>query len=79
MNKITAMFDLEHIKSEIAECPNDEIIILCPHWSINKPKYEGEDPEAADWDLEDFEELLGVPVMVNQYDDLIADPHFIMD
>lgn len=78
-NKILAMFDVDKVKKMIADCPKDEIVILCPHWSINKPKYdESEDPEAEDWDFQEFEDEIGQMLSVNDYDDLIADPNGIM-
>ncbi len=78
-NKITAMFNMDVVKENIANCPKDEVVILAPHWSINGPKYDGpdEDPESADWDFQEFEELLDTTIMVSDYDDLIADPHGI--
>jgi hypothetical protein len=78
-NKIAAMFNIEEVKRQIAKCPKDEIVILMGHWSINGPKYDGqdEDPEQADWDWTDFEEMLMSLIMVSDYDDLIADPHGI--
>jgi aromatic ring-opening dioxygenase catalytic subunit (LigB family) len=78
-NKIAEMFNIEQVKKAIANCPQDEIVILCGHWSINQPKYnENEDPETQDWDFQEFEDLLDTTLMVNDYDDLIADPHGIM-
>jgi hypothetical protein len=77
-NLIKAMFNIDVVKANIAKCPKDEIVILCPHWSINKPKYdEIADPETEDWDFSDFEKELDTSLYVNDYDDLIADPHGI--
>lgn len=74
------MFDIEAVNKKIANCPKDEVVILCGHWSINKPKYpDDEDPETYDWDWDEFEALLDTTLMVNDYDDLIADPHGIMN
>lgn len=79
-NKIIAMFNMDEVKKSIEKCPADEVVILCGHWSINGPKpLEGEDPESIDWDFQEFEDALGVTVMVSDYDDLIADPHGIMN
>jgi hypothetical protein len=79
-NKISAMFNIEHIKKIIADCPKDEVVILCNHWSINKPKYSDDaDPETEDWDFTEFKEELDTTLLVNDYDDLIADPHGIMN
>jgi hypothetical protein len=78
-NKIAEMFNLEYVKQKIANCPKDEIVILCGHWSINKPRYsEDEDPETENWDLDELEQELGHLLMVNDYDDLICDPHGLM-
>lgn len=72
------MFDIDIVKKRIANCPEDEIVILCGHWSINKPKYgEDEDPETEQWDFEELEEKLDTTLYVSDYDDLIADPHGI--
>ncbi len=78
-NKIVAMFNMDEVKKQIAACPADEVVILCGHWSINQPKYDGpdEDPEVLTWDWDEFEEELGTTIMVSDYDDLIADPHGI--
>lgn len=77
-NLIAEMFDIEKVKQQIAKCPEDEIVILCGHWSINKPKYpEDADPEQIDWDWNEFEELINEMLFVNDYDDLCCDPHGI--
>lgn len=79
-NKIAAMFNIDQVKKKIANCAPDEVVILCSHWSINKPKYEeGEDIEAIDWDFYEFERELNTSLMVSDYDDLIADPYGIMN
>lgn len=38
-NLIANMFDIKKVKELIKKCPKDEVVILCPHWSINGPKY----------------------------------------
>lgn len=77
-NLIKAMFNLDVVKANIAKCPENEIVILCGNWSINKPKYdESADPEQEGWDFEELESELGTPLYVNDYNDLIADPHGI--
>jgi hypothetical protein len=77
-NLIKGMFDIAIVKANIAKCPTDEIVILCPHWSINKPKYDdATDPETEDYDFQEFEQELNASLYVNDYDDLIADPHGI--
>lgn len=77
-NLIVAMFDINKIKGQIANCPKNEVTILCPNWPINKPTYpEDIDPETENWDFEEFEQILGVSLYVTDYNDLIADPHGI--
>lgn len=79
-NKMIAMFNMAEVKKEIRKCPKDEIVILCGNWSINKPRYtEAEyeqEMEQGDWD--EMEDILGESLMVNDYDDLICDPHGLM-
>jgi len=78
-NKVLAMFNLNEVKKAIANCPADEVVILCGHWSINQPKYSiDEDPESIDWDLNEMEQLLDCCLSINDYDDLVADPHGIL-
>jgi hypothetical protein len=77
-NKLMAMFDIEKCKRMIKDCPTDEIVILCPHWSINKPDYSNEEESNEDWDLDELSDELGEFLMVNDYDDLIADPRGLM-
>jgi hypothetical protein len=77
-NLIRRMFDLKVVKANIAKCPKGEVAILCGNWSINKPNYEeSADPETEDWDFEEFAKELDTSLYVNDYDDLIADPHGI--
>ena len=80
-NRLAQMFDLEAVKKAIKDCPKDEIVILMPHYNINKPEYSKE--ECADqYDIEDMLDLgdyLGVFLQVSDYDDLICDPHGLMD
>ena len=80
-NQIAAMFNIDVIKKAIANCPDDEIVILCGNWSINKPRYEDNEDylESADDDFREFEDMLGVTLYVSDYDDLIADPHGVMN
>jgi hypothetical protein len=83
MNYFTETLDVEACKAKIAKTREDEICILCPHYSINiQSKYykdESLDPEAMDWDFDDFEEKIGQTMYVNDYDDLCCDPHGIMN
>ena len=57
------------------------VVILCNHWSINKPKYTDEEMEngvdESDWN--ELEDVLGFVLEVNDYDDLIVDPYGSMD
>lgn len=77
-NLIKAKFNIDVVKANIAKCPKDEVVILCAHWSISKPNYEeSADPETEDWDFEEFAKELDTSLYVNDYDDLIADPHGI--
>lgn len=80
MNKVLEMFDLEKIKLLIDKCPKDEVVILCPQWPINAPKYTTEEimNEAPKFDLDEFETKIGHTVLVSEYNDLIADVHGIM-
>lgn len=79
-NKMIAMFNMDKVKEDIKNCPEGEVVILCPHWSINKPKYPDDaDPETEQWDWDEMEEQIGEMLMVNDYDDLICDPHGIMN
>lgn len=79
-NKVISMFNMDEVKKQINNCPPDEIVILCPHWSINGPKYTIDEhiDDMPYWDMYDMEDFLECCIMVNQFDDLIADPHGIM-
>lgn len=76
-NLIAAMFNVDKVKEQIANCPANEIVILCAHWSINRPKYAEDHAEQEDWDFTEFEQQLDTTLLVNDYDDLVADPHGI--
>jgi len=74
---ITDVLDVEEAKKAIAACPEGETCILIPHYSINvQSKYE--DGEELQNDLDELEEQLGLPLIVNDYDDLVADPHGVL-
>ena len=79
-NKLAAMFNIDVVKKMIASCPNDEIVILCGNWSINKPEYSDEEidnyDEQGDWD--EMEEMIGEMLFVNDYNDLCCDPHGVL-
>ena len=78
-NKLAQMFNLPELKKQIDECPKNEVIILLPHYSINKPKYTKEESEneAEFWDLDELGEYLDAFLIVSDFDDLIVDPHGI--
>lgn len=71
------MLDIEKCKKWIQDCPKDDAVILISNWSINRPKYKQEEYEEGidqdDW--EEVEKALGLSLQVNQFDDLIVDPH----
>lgn len=80
-NKLAAIFDLESARKTISVCPKDEIVILLPHYSINKPEY-SEEERINGTEFDDMDELgdyLNVFLQVNDYDDLICDPHGILE
>ena len=81
MNKMMEMFDMDKIKQEIKNCPEDEVLILCSHWSINKPKYTDKECENETdiWDWYEMEDKMGHYMEINDYDDLIIDVHGIME
>ena len=62
----------------IANCPQDEVVIVCPHYSINIAS-EYEDCEELQWDLNELENDLDCVFEVNDYDDLIIDVHGIIE
>lgn len=77
-NLIAKMFDLDKVKKMIEACPIDEVVILCPNWPINKPKYfDALDTDSEQFDLDELEDELNVTISVSDYNDLIADPHGI--
>jgi len=78
-NKLIEMFDIDEVLKQIKNCPKDEVVILLPHYSINKYNYSQENPEDEDWDFFEFEEKLNCPLSVTDYDDLVADPHGILN
>lgn len=81
MNKLIDMFNMDIVKKQITDCPKDEIVILLPHYSINKPIYTDEECineyESEDW--YEMEELINYTMQVNDFDDLICDPHNILE
>lgn len=77
-NLVMSMLNMDKVKELIKKCPSDETVILCPHWSINKPDY----PETSDilsetGDLIQLENILSVRILITDYNDLVADPHGI--
>jgi hypothetical protein len=77
-NKLTKILDIEVIRQMIANCPQDEVVIVCPHYSINIAS-EYEDCEELQWDLNELENDLDCVFEVNDYDDLIIDVHGIIE
>lgn len=77
-NKLMEMFDIDEVLNQIKNCPKDEVVILLPHYSINKYNYLN-NSEDEDWDFFEFEEKLNCPLSVTDYDDLVADPHGILN
>lgn len=75
-NRFLELLDIEKCKQLISECPEDEIVILCPHYSINIASFY-EDGEQLQWDFDDFDEAIGEQCYVNDYDDLCCNPHGI--
>lgn len=80
-NKLADMFNIDIVKQMIKDCPNDEIVILLPHYSINKPKYNDEEQNNGIEfdDMNEFGDYLGGFLSVSDYDDLICDPHGIIE
>jgi hypothetical protein len=77
-NKLMEMFDIDEVLNQIKNCPKDEVVILLPHYSINKYNYLN-NSEDEDWDFFEFEEKLNCSLSVTDYDDLVADPHGILN
>jgi hypothetical protein len=77
-NQLINMFDIDSILNQIKNCPKDEVVILLPHYSINKCNYLN-DSEDEDWDFFELEEILNCTISVTDYDDLVADPHGILN
>jgi hypothetical protein len=77
MNKLIEMFDLDKVRQMIKECSKNEMVILCTHWSVNRPKYSDEEHEIAceQFDMEDFEAEVGCLLIWTDGDDLVLDPH----
>lgn len=80
-NVLADMLDLPKCSQLIANCPKDEIVILIPHYSINVQSHsEYKDAgEELSYDFDELQDYLGVSLSVNDYDDLIADPHGIIN
>ena len=75
--RLFEVIDVPKCKELIAKCPLDEVVILVPHFSINVQSHY-EDGEQLQWDLDELESYIGHTVEVNDYDDLICDPHGII-
>ena len=80
-NKLAKMFNLSECKKAVKNCPKDEVIILIPHYSINKAKYNDEEnnEQSEYWDFCELELYLNCSLIVSDYDDLICDPHGIYE
>jgi hypothetical protein len=76
-NKLIQMFNIDEVLNQIKNCPKDEVLILLPHYSINKPSYT--DVEVEDWDFYELEQKLNCSLSVTDYDDLVADVHGILN
>ena len=71
-NKLQEILDPYLCWKTIQENGDDEVAILCQHYSINvQRKYD--DVEELDWDLYEFEKFLNCTLLVSEYDDLIAE------
>ena len=81
MNKPREMLNMDKVKEMITNCPENETVILMPHYSINKPKYDDfeESIEASFFDIEEVEQEIGHPLIITDYDDLVVDPHGILE
>jgi len=70
--------NLNNLRDEIDATPEGEVKILIPHYSINvQSKYE--DGEELQYELDEVEDELGCTLIVNDYDDLVADPHGVLN
>ena len=81
MNKLREMLDIPKVKEMIANCPENETVILIPHYSINKPKYDDfeQSIESDMFDIEEVEQEIGQVLIITDYDDLVVDPHGILE
>jgi hypothetical protein len=81
MNKLMELFNMDKVKQMIKDCPKDEIVILLPYYSINKPGYTETEflnsHDQDDWD--ELEQEIGCSLQINDYDDLICDVHGIIE
>ncbi len=70
--------NLNDLRDEIDATPEGETKILIPNYSINvQSKYDdGEDLQA---EFDEIEKELGHTLIVNDYDDLVADPHGVLN
>lgn len=73
-NRLKDILDFDLCKKlvEDADAKEEEIVILCPHYSINiAMKYD--DGEALQFDLDELSDHIGHMVEVSDFDDLIVD------
>ena len=72
-NKLQSILDFDLCKRlvENAIKNNEQMTILCPHYSINiQSKFE--DGEQLQFDLDELSEYIGAFVEVSDYDDLVV-------
>jgi len=74
INKLADLLNLDVCRQLIKDCPENETVILIPHYSINRPDY---DDNGEYWDFIELENYLESSLYVSDYDDLIADPYGI--
>lgn len=71
-NKLQNILDFEVCKKIVKDAVknNEDMVILCPHYSINiQSKFE--DGEELQFDMDELSEYLGHFLEVNDYDDLV--------
>ena len=76
-SRLSTILNFDTCAEIVASCPQDLVAILCPNYSIHvASKYE--DGQELAWDLDELSEILGHCVFVNDYDDLVVDPHGVI-
>ena len=72
-NKLQNILDFQVCKNIVdkAVSNNEEMVILCPHYSINiASKFE--DCEQLQFDMDELSDYLGYFVEVSDYDDMVV-------